>query len=79
VSHDNLSRMANQIGTFFDSMPDRDDALKGLAMHLKNFWAPGMRRSLLAQADLAGNDDLSPIVVLALQRHRTLVEPAVAA
>jgi formate dehydrogenase subunit delta len=78
VSHDNLGRMANQIGTFFDSMPDRDEALEGLAMHLKKFWAPGMRRALLAQADIAGNHDLMPIVMTALQRHRALIEPAAA-
>ncbi len=75
MSHDNLGRMANQIGTFFDSLPDRDEALEGLAMHLKKFWAPGMRRALLAQSDHPGEHDLSPIVVIALQRHRVLVEP----
>lgn len=78
MSHDNLGRMANQIGTFFDSMPDHDEALEGIAMHLQKFWAPGMRRALLAQVDGAGHDDLTPIVVTALQRHRALVEPAAA-
>ena len=28
---DNLIRMANRIGEFFEAMPDRDEALNGIA------------------------------------------------
>ncbi|XQU69915.1 hypothetical protein OJJOAM_002646 [Cupriavidus sp. H18C1] len=44
---DNLVKMANQIGTFFAAMPDRDEALADIATHLRRFWAPPMRRALL--------------------------------
>ncbi len=30
---DSLVRMANQIGTFFEAMPDRTEALEGIAQH----------------------------------------------
>jgi hypothetical protein len=42
---DNLVKMANQIGTFFEAMPDRDEALGDIASHLKRFWEPRMRRA----------------------------------
>ncbi|RYZ12528.1 MAG: formate dehydrogenase [Comamonadaceae bacterium] len=75
MSHDNLVRMANQIGVFFGSQPDRDEALEGLAMHLKKFWAPPMRGALLAVLDggSEGEQPLDPVVVEALNRHRGLL------
>lgn len=76
MSHDSLVRMANQIGQFFESMPDRDEALENLAIHIQKFWAPPMRLALLAQVDGAHADDLRAIVRSALQRHRALLMPA---
>ncbi|HKT97620.1 MAG TPA: formate dehydrogenase subunit delta, partial [Paraburkholderia sp.] len=35
---DNLIEMANQIGMFFDSLPDREEALTGIAEHIRKFW-----------------------------------------
>ena len=43
MNSSNLIRMANQIGTFFESQPDRNEALEGLAQHLQRFWEPRMR------------------------------------
>ena len=43
---DTLIQMANQIGAFFEAMPDREEALEGIAMHIKRFWEPRMRRWL---------------------------------
>ncbi|MGU7776422.1 formate dehydrogenase subunit delta, partial [Burkholderia sp. MR1-5-21] len=40
-----LIDMANQIGEFFASMPDRDEALAGIADHIRRFWEPRMRRA----------------------------------
>ncbi|MGE0799881.1 MAG: formate dehydrogenase subunit delta [Lautropia sp.] len=51
MSVDQLIKMANQIGRFFEAMPDRDAALLGAAQHLRNFWAPRMRRELLGYLD----------------------------
>jgi formate dehydrogenase subunit delta len=72
---DALARMANQIGGFFDAMPDRDEALQGIALHIKKFWEPRMRRELLAHLDSGDASTLSPSVVEAMQRHRELLAP----
>lgn len=70
---DKLVTMANQIGSFFAAMPDRQEALEGIAQHLKKFWAPGMRRELLAHIDAQGGDGLQAIVLEAIGRHRALL------
>ena len=69
---DSLVRMANQIGTFFEAMPDRPEALEGIAQHLKKFWEPRMRRELLAHID-SGASDLSTIVAEAIRLHRDVL------
>ncbi len=46
----NLVGMANRIGTFFDAMPDRAEALDGVFQHLRKFWEPRMREQLLQHA-----------------------------
>jgi len=51
MNSDILIRMANQIGSFFEGMPDRAEALQDVASHIKRFWAPSMRRDLLARID----------------------------
>jgi len=72
---DNLIRMANQIGTFFESMPDREEALEGIATHLKNFWDPRMRREFLARVDSANPSGIAALVLTAVRAHRALIEP----
>lgn len=72
---DTLVRMANQIGTFFESMPDRTEALAGIAKHLKNFWDPRMRKAFLAHVDGSHHEDIKPIVLEAMAQHRALFEP----
>ncbi|MCT9123714.1 formate dehydrogenase subunit delta [Cupriavidus gilardii] len=67
---DNLVKMANQIGTFFAAMPDRDEALADIATHLRRFWAPPMRRALLEGVDNGHAEAVAPIVRAALERHR---------
>jgi formate dehydrogenase subunit delta len=63
----NLIHMANQIGSFFEAMPDRVQATKDVASHLKNFWEPRMRMALLDEIKINGTGDLSPIVVDSLR------------
>jgi formate dehydrogenase subunit delta len=70
---DNLIRMANQIGTFFESMPDRQEALEGIATHLKKFWDPRMRTAFLMQVDGVQQQEISAIVRAAVQAHRALI------
>lgn len=70
----NLVKMANQIGNFFSTMPDHEQAVADLAAHLKRFWEPRMRRALLAHVDQARGEGLSPIVMEAVQRHGGLLQ-----
>ncbi|HTH95609.1 MAG TPA: formate dehydrogenase subunit delta [Rhodocyclaceae bacterium] len=64
---DNLIKMANQIGAFFDSYTDRELARKEVAKHLSNFWDPRMRRSILAyEAEHKTDNALIPLVREAL-------------
>ena len=66
----NLIRMANRIGEFFEAMPDRDEALDGIAQHIQKFWEPRMRgRLLTALTQAEESSQLLPIVREALQRH----------
>ena len=74
MTDNKLIRMANQIGTFFESMPERAEALEGIARHLKNFWDPRMRRALLAQVDATDNPGLHDIVLAAVRAHRGLLQ-----
>ena len=74
TTDDHLIRMANQIGTFFESMPERAEALEGIARHLKNFWDPRMRRALLARLDASAKHGLSDIVLAALRAHRGMLD-----
>ena len=73
---DNLIHMANRIGAFFAAYPDRDEGLAGIAEHLKKFWEPRMRGQILAAVDAGEASGLSEIVLSALTRHRTLLQPA---
>jgi formate dehydrogenase subunit delta len=67
---DNLVRMANRIGDFFAAMPEREEALEGIAQHIAKFWEPRMRRQLFAALDSGEADALQEIVRTALASHR---------
>jgi len=70
---DNLVRMANRIGDFFEAMPDADEARAGIAQHLQRFWEPRMRNELVAHLDTGEASSLKPIVSEAIRRHRALL------
>ena len=80
MDEQNLIEMANRIGDFFDSMPDREEALAGIADHIRRFWEPRMRRALLAELDRpdAVGLEMSPIVREALFANRVQLTPAAA-
>ena len=51
--------MANDIGRFFEADPDKAEAAKSIANHLKRFWDPRMRRQIVGhyrQGGLGLND-----------------------
>ena len=52
----NLIKMANNIGTFFKSEPDRDIAVAGIEQHLKNFWEPRMRHQIIDYVQQGGSE-----------------------
>jgi formate dehydrogenase subunit delta len=43
-----LVAMANDIGAFFSAEPDKSEAARNVAGHLKRFWDPRMRRQIVA-------------------------------
>jgi len=69
MNTENLVRMSNQIGAFFESMPDREEALADIANHLKRFWAPQMRHQLLDWAARGEGAGLDEIVKEALSKY----------
>jgi formate dehydrogenase subunit delta len=71
---DYLVKMANQIGAFYQTMPNQDEAKKEVVLHLKRFWDPRMRRSLLEGLDTGKETGLAPFVLAAVTSHRTLLD-----
>jgi formate dehydrogenase subunit delta len=57
-----LVKMANQIGAFFEAMPDREQAVRDVAEHLRRSWDPRMREQLLGMSSEAMAGQLKPIV-----------------
>lgn len=70
-----LIRMANQIGTFFQSKP-HEEGVAGIAEHINKFWEPRMRLHFFGVVD-AGGDGLLPIVLEASKTVRRPSPPAV--
>lgn len=55
-----LVRMANQIADFYKPYP-RDEAVAGVAEHIRSFWEPRMRKGLseIVTGGGMGLDDLA--------------------
>ena len=68
IDLERLITMANQIGDFFAPYPP-DRAREGLRNHLRTYWDPRMRDSLLAHID-AGGDGLDVRVIEGAQLLR---------
>lgn len=67
---ENLIHMANRIGEFFQAMPDRAEAVDGVATHIRKFWEPRMRLALYAALDAGAAESLLPVVREALDSRR---------
>ncbi len=72
MNSNNLVSMANQIGDFFKAMPDHDEALDGIADHIKKFWDPRMRKALSQHIKQENGQGLQAIVLEALRTRATL-------
>ena len=68
MEHATLVRMANQISAFFAAQP-REQAVEGIAGHIRGFWDPRMRQDLYAHVD-EGGAGLEPLVVEAVASLR---------
>ncbi len=66
MSLDKLVYMANQIGKFFATQ-GTEQAAAGTADHIKKFWDPRMRATILAHLE-AGGQGLDPVARAALER-----------
>jgi formate dehydrogenase subunit delta len=71
-----LVQMANDIGNFFRAQP-RNDAVAGIANHIKSFWSPRMRAKLTEQLQngASGLDEL-PLAAMQSLRDRPGAKPA---
>jgi formate dehydrogenase subunit delta len=63
---DKLTRMANQIATFFASQPEAE-RVNGVATHINKFWEPRMRRDFFTLVD-AGGEGMLPLVIEAAKK-----------
>jgi formate dehydrogenase subunit delta len=63
-----LVYMANQIASFFESMP-HDEGAAGIAKHINDFWDPRMRRQFFEIVE-AGGAGLKPLVLDAVAKIR---------
>jgi len=79
MSADKLIKMANQIGMFFSAMPDREQAVKDTAGHLRRSWEPRMRREFFKHIDDHGTNGLSDILLEVVKTRRAELEPPKAA
>ncbi|MBD3764308.1 MAG: formate dehydrogenase subunit delta [Rhodobacterales bacterium] len=69
---DKITRMANQIATFMASRP-ADQAARGCAAHINDYWEPRMRRQLFDRI-AAGGAGLHPLVIQAAPLIRPVPE-----
>ncbi|MEP7043152.1 MAG: formate dehydrogenase subunit delta [Dokdonella sp.] len=53
-SYEHLVQMANDIGHFFQSEPDHEAAVAGVAAHIRRYWEPRMRKHIYAHLDAGG-------------------------
>lgn len=75
MSPDKLVMMANQIASFFETLP-HEDAAAGVADHINQFWEPRMRRELLA---LMADPDAHGLHETVLKARPLIRKPAQAA
>lgn len=66
---EHLVKMANQIGDFYKSFPNQEEAKSDIAKHMVNFWASSMRKQVLAHVNSQSAEGLTPIVVDAIKQH----------
>jgi len=69
----NLIGMANRIGNFFESMPNRLEAKADIALHISQFWEPRMREALIARLDDPSTLELHALVKEAVKENLAML------
>ncbi len=69
MTPEQMVHMANQIARFFAAYP-REQAVEGVADHLKKFWEPRMRKDIEAYV-AKGGQGLDALVVDAVKKLQT--------
>jgi formate dehydrogenase subunit delta len=72
VDIEHLADMANDIANFFESELGKEEAHKGIHLHISRYWDPRMRRAIIDHVRQHGDGGLRPSVAAAV---RGLPEP----
>ena len=64
-----LISMANQIGDFYESYPDQNQAQQDIAGHLNKFWALPMRKQIAQYVNDQGGQGLHQQVQTAVKSY----------
>jgi|TARA_B110000967_G_C18683438_1_gene459300 formate dehydrogenase subunit delta len=66
-----LISMANQIGSFFKSFPDKEQASKDIVFHINRFWTLEMRKEIKDNVSKGnvGSDSLDDMVFDAISKY----------
>jgi formate dehydrogenase subunit delta len=76
---EHLVKMANDIGNFFRSEPDRKEAVAGIANHIAKFWTARMRQKLVGYLAQHGDTELDELPREALReltaRPASVIKP----
>jgi formate dehydrogenase subunit delta len=60
--------MANDIARYFASEPDHEEAVAGIATHLRRFWEPRMRSAIITHCRDHASAGLHPLAHEAVSR-----------
>ena len=70
-----LVKMANEVGGFFASEPDPEQAVNAVAGHLRRFWEPRMRTAIYAYLDQHHGEGLHPLALETLRTRAADLRP----
>lgn len=74
MTPEHMVHMANQIGSFFAAYP-RQEAIEGIADHIKKFWDPRMRKQIATYVAADGKG-LQELVLEAIRKLEAGKQPA---
>lgn len=82
MNTDLMIKMLNEIGAFFESEPDREQAARDVKSHVRRYWEPRMRAQLVEyfeQRQGSGLSELTLKAVALLAAEARAAGPALAA